>query len=114
MTTAITARASQRTSLTPDALLLHRVDTSQLHPTQGVAIGACRTDRLGCTQDCSQGKACTCADGLCLEACSAFADPDDADTSHEFTRGQVLALVVVYVLFLACIARAAWLAARIG
>jgi hypothetical protein len=117
MTTAIAARASQRISLTPDALLLHRVDTSHLQTTQGVAIGACRTDRpasQGCTQDCSQGKACACADGLCLEACSAFADPDDADTSYEFTRGQVLALAVVYLLFLACMARVAWLAARLG
>jgi hypothetical protein len=122
MTTAITSegtasarRINQRVSLTPDALLLHRVDTSHLQPTQGVAIGACRTDRPAsqrCTQDCSQGKACTCADGLCLEACSAFAEPDDQDTSHEFTRSQVLA--VVYVLFLACMARLAWLAARLG
>lgn len=117
MTTAITSCASQRNSLTPDALLLHRVDTSQLQPTQGVAIGACRTDRpasQGCTQDCAQGDHCTCADGLCLEACSGFAEPDNADTSHEFTRGRLLALAVVYLLFLACVFRLAWLSARVG
>lgn len=118
-----------RPSMTADALALHRgvlqrVDTAQVPAGYGGAAGHCRTapastaptrtaQPQGCTQDCGQGDWCTCADGLCLEACSAFAEPDDADASHEFKRWHVVAVLVVYLLFLACVFRAAWLAARL-
>lgn len=72
------AQRINRASLTPDPLLLHRVDARQLPDGRTVQVAghveqrpattasaaplrSIKPPRAGCTHDCSQGRACTCA-----------------------------------------------------
>ena len=58
---------THRPSLTGEPLLLHRgvlhrVDSTQVPVGAGAALGACKLPSAhGCTHDCDQGHACTCA-----------------------------------------------------
>jgi hypothetical protein len=131
MTTHTPTRAFSpaRQSLTPDALLLHRgqlhrVDSAQIpaHATGGAA-GHCRTPAPGtstttataCTQDCNQGRTCTCAFGTCDEGCTgwdgmtakATPQPLVDDTPH--TTRSAPAWPLLLALSTATLAWAGWL-----
>lgn len=59
-------RLPVRDSMTPDPLLLHRVDASQLGCRDGVSVGGC------CTHDCNQGRDCPRADDRGMEMLAGY------------------------------------------